>query len=437
MVEELGDGKKGNQLRNQLGKMLRDGKPVPLREVFVLEPRNNDRNRKQKDDKKGYRSEPAVAGRVLGGATIDLNEYAGPREPLVEWLRSPENPYFARAFVNRVWSSYFNVGIVNPPDDMSLANPPSNEPLLDYLSEGFIASGYDMKWLHREITASDAYQRAWQSNETNRRDESNFSRAVHRRLPAEVAYDAVAFATASESRIKEMLDDPSQRAIGVPGSGTRYRPRVGKTDASFALTVFGRSVRESNCDCDRSSEASLLQTVYLQNDGDVLKAVEAGKGTWIGDVRSSLGENESAKPAGKDDAGNSVQRTQQIRKRIAEIAGKAAELRRNGKGKEAKKLVAEVAELRRELAESERASRRKDRKEDPEESIDEAKRPADVSTNPAELVELAYLRTLSRLPSDGEIQDALAYVSSAESKHEGLRDLLWALLNTKEFVVNH
>jgi hypothetical protein len=340
--------------------------------------------------------------------------------------------------VNRVWSNYFNVGIVNPPDDMSLANPPSNRPLLDYLAEGFIASGYDMKWLHREIIASDAYQRSWQPNETNRQDESNFSRAVHRRLPAEVVYDAVAFATASDSRIAEMQKDPRQRAIGVPGSGTRYKPRIGKTDASFALTVFGRSIRESNCDCDRSSEASLLQTVYLQNDGDVLRAVEGTKGTWIGDVRAALGEAEKAKSdGGGENSEKSAERVRELRKRISEIARKAAELRKAGQGKEAKQLVGKVANLREQLAETERDVRRKDRTKDREIASDDSAPATDVPKNPTELVEQAYLRTLSRLPSDDETQDALAYMSSAETKTEGLRDLLWALLNTKEFVVNH
>jgi len=438
MVAELGDGKKGNQLRNELGKLLRNGTPVPMREVYVLEPRksNPNRSKKDKDDKKGNRNEPATAGRVLGGETIDLNDYADPREPLMEWLRSPENPYFAKAFVNRVWSNYFNVGIVNPPDDMNLANPPSNAPLLDHLAAGFIESGYDMKWLHREIIASDTYQRSWQPNETNRQDETNFSRAVHRRLPAEVAYDAVAFATASDERIREMQADPAQRAIGVPGSGTRYRPRIGRNDASFALTVFGRSVRESNCDCDRSSEASLLQTVYLQNDSDILKAIDSGNGTWIGDVQRALGETETKKPAGRDDDRMTPERLQQIRKRIAQIAREAAELRRNGKQKEAKALVKKVADLRQELAASERDVRRKDRGDD-NERFQPGSTAANVATKPAELVEQAYLRTLSRRPSESELHDALAYVSQAESVHAGISDVLWALLNTKEFVINH
>ena len=132
----------------------------------------------------------------------------------MEWIRSKDNPYFARAFVNRVWANYFGVGIVNPPDDMNLANPPSNAALLDYLADGFVDHEFDMKWLHREITGSLAYQRSWQANETNRLDERNFSRAVVRRLPAEVLIDAVTLATGNSKVLARASTEVDDRAIG-------------------------------------------------------------------------------------------------------------------------------------------------------------------------------------------------------------------------------
>ena len=154
----------------------------------------------------------------------------------MDWLRAPENPYFAQAFVNRVWATYFNVGIVDPPDDMSLGNPPSNKPLLDYLAQGFIEHDFDMQWLHREIVSSDTYQRSWQPNDTNRSDQRNFSRAVPRRLPAEVTYDAIQYAAASDARVEQMQKDLAGRAVLIPGSGTRY---LGSNrEAQYALTIF-------------------------------------------------------------------------------------------------------------------------------------------------------------------------------------------------------
>src|SRR5262249_6378929 len=152
--------------------------------------------------------------KLLGGEEVLASRYDDPRQPLMDWLRQDDNPYFARAFVNRVWAGYFNVGLIDPPDDLNLANPPSNPALLDYLAQGFVQSGYDMKWLHRTIATSQTYQRGWQPNDTNRHDERNVSHSVVRRLPAEVAYDALVHATASDEALRALARDPvSTRAI--------------------------------------------------------------------------------------------------------------------------------------------------------------------------------------------------------------------------------
>src|SRR5690606_37459959 len=180
MIGELGvESVRGGELRRELTNLLRDGKTVPFPEVYTRPGRANAsagrRNR-------GRNNNAVEQARLLGGETINLAVLEDPREPLMEWLRSQDNPLFARAFVNRVWASYFNRGIVEPTDDLSLANPPSNEALLDYLARGFIDSGYDMKWVHRTIANSDTYQRSWQPNQTNPHDERNFSRALPPRI---------------------------------------------------------------------------------------------------------------------------------------------------------------------------------------------------------------------------------------------------------------
>ena len=186
---DLGD-KKGNQLRREFPRLINEGKTVPFQEVYSTKARargnNNNRNKKSRKPKRPT----SVTAKLLGGETVDLTKYEDAREPLMAWLRAKDNPYFAKAFVNRVWAGYFKVGIVNPPDDLSLANPPCNKALLDYLAQGFIDHGFDMKWVHREIANSRTYQLTWKPNETNRLDEINFSHQVPRRLPAESAYDA-------------------------------------------------------------------------------------------------------------------------------------------------------------------------------------------------------------------------------------------------------
>jgi hypothetical protein len=350
MIEELElDEKKlkGNDRSKTLAALLKKGRTVPFGETYVDLGRLGAKRRE-----KG-KAANEVRAKLLGGDEIALTGRDDPREAVMRWLRDPTNPYFARAFVNRVWANYFHAGIVEPPDDMSLANPPSNAPLLDYLTREFIAHEFDMKWLHRVICNSDTYQRSWETNATNRNDERNFSRAVPRRLPAEVAYDAISRATASDARASEYLDSSAGRAIGIPGASGRS-DRGGNNGARFALHVFGRSTRESNCDCDRSMEASLLQTVYLQNDASVLSAIADTKDSWAHQV--------------------------------------GREVTRAGEG--------------------------------------------DLSTIDR-WIDQAFLRTLSRHPTAQDLERCRAYFVDSRSARDGLSGLLWALLNTKEFIVNH
>jgi hypothetical protein len=377
---------KGNQLTNRLQQLLREGKTVPFPEVVV-----------QKTPA-GRRGSPAVTARVLGGEAIDLSQVEDPRVPLMAWLRDPQNPYFARAFVNRVWANYFNVGIVQPPDDMSLGNPPSNGPLLDYLARGFIEHGFDMKWVHREICNSRTYQLSWQPNETNVRDERNFARAVPRRLPAEVAVDAVTMALASDERAASFAYDLTGRAIAIPGANARANQGANARDTGFALQVFGRSIRESNCDCDRSMEASLLQTVFLHNDQAVLQALEQPR-SWIGQLTQAQAQR-------------SEDETSRERQRLEAALRRA---KRKGNPDEVRELESQLAGL---------------------------KRPAGSGSggllaDPPSLVRQAYLRTLSRYPTPEETQRCLVYLAQAESPAAGAKGLLWALINTKEFIVNH
>ena len=154
--------------------------------------------------------------------------------------------------VNRVWASYFNVGIIQPTDDLNQAHPPSNPELLDYLTNAFVEHGYDLKWLQREILNSRTYQLSWQPNDTNRLDERNFSHAIPRRLPAEVAYDALRLATAGNEEWKAAAEHPIDRAIGLDIAGG---PKTGQAAAGnnrYALAVFGKPRRLTNCDCERS-----------------------------------------------------------------------------------------------------------------------------------------------------------------------------------------
>jgi len=412
LLEELGlNNKKLNngERRKRIAAALENGKTVPFPEVYVGAPRGP-RNQKKNKNRKGAR--PAPTAKLLGAEVVTLTKDSDPRQALMDWLRHEDNPYFARAFVNRVWANYFNVGIVNPPDDLSLANPPSNKPLLDYLTQGFLDNNFDMKWLHREIANSRTYQLTWKPNETNRQDERNFSRAVPRRLPAEVAYDAIKQAMASDTQIEEVNKTLEGRGIKIASSGQRYN-----RNQSYALTVFGRSTRESNCDCDRSEDASLLQTVYRQNDAEVLQMLDARKISWIDQVASENKLTNNARNNGRKAPKNFRQVMQSYQKRLAK-------LRKSGDKKAVAALVQKIA-----------AYRRKAGVPDPKGAQDA--KPAKAEVNAEALATQAYLRTLSRYPSDEELARSVKHIEESDDTLNGVRGLLWALVNTKEFIVNH
>jgi hypothetical protein len=399
-------GKNGNQLAGLLRDQAAKGKVVPFRELYVPAPRADNRPAR-KDNDKGKRQQ-AVAGRtakVLGGDEITIDQLDDPRTAVMDWMRAPENPYFAKAFVNRVWASYFHRGLVEPADDLSLANPPSSAEVLDHLADGFRASGFDMKWVHREIANSRTYQLSWQPNETNKFDERNFSRAVPRRVPAEVAYDAVRTATMSDQEAAKMLGEVKGRAIADP----IVTPQANR--GNYALTVFGRSIRESNCDCDRSMEPSLLQTVFLQNDQELLDMIDR-RGGWIDQMLRSSGDKSSD--------------VAEDRKQIERQIDRLEEGLKKAKASDNEKRIKQAEELL--------SAAKKRAKELQQVNAEPVKADADRM---AEIVEQAYLRTVNRPPTDVEQKRAAAYFQEAGDVKAGARDLLWALLNTKEFVVNH
>ncbi len=188
----------------------------------------------------------------------------GSRRALVSnWITSEQNPYFARSFVNRLWSYFFGIGIIDPVDDIRASNPPSNPALLDRLTRGFIASGFDARKLMRLIVTSRTYQHSVKASKWNEDDNVNFSHSLARRLPAETLFDAIHRASGSLARLPGQR--PGSRAVELPG------PEV-KLGDNF-LDLFGRPPRESACECERGSGMSLGQALNLVNGPTVAGAI--------------------------------------------------------------------------------------------------------------------------------------------------------------------
>jgi hypothetical protein len=268
-----------------------------------------------------------------------------PRERVMAWLRQPDNPYFARAVVNRVWAHYLGRGIIDPPDQLSPLNPATHPELLDELCRSFIENKYDLKWLHRTIAGCRTYQQSAKTNATNRLDTANYASSYLRRLPAEVLVDALNHATGGgETYPAELRLPPGTKAMEVAGSTGGEKERA---SLAYALQIFGRPLRspEVQCDCERDSTPTVVQTLFLANHP-------------------------------------------RVRDKISRPDGRLAQIIK------------------------------------------------DYETDDKRIEEV-YLWTLSRLPTAEERQTCLTYLKESPSSERGLQDVMWSLLNTREFLLNH
>jgi hypothetical protein len=197
------------------------------------------------------RSGQPVAPKFLGGPVAVISPHEDRREVLTHWLTSADNPFFARAAVNRIWFHLFGRGIVDPVDDLRSTNPPSNDELLAALTADFIRHGFDRKHLIRTIMKSRTYQLSSQTNSSNAEDEKYFAHARVRLLQAEQLLDAIGAATGS-----------AEKFSGLP-LGT---PAVALPDGEFRhpfLAAFGRPARAMACACERDADTNLGQALQL------------------------------------------------------------------------------------------------------------------------------------------------------------------------------
>ncbi len=204
----------------------------------------------------------------LGTPPPALTSDDDPRVSLADWLGSKNNPFFARALVNRYWKHFLNRGLVEPEDDMRDTNPATNPELLDALARNFIQSGYDLKGLVRTICRSQTYQLSAFPNEHNQVDKQLYSRYYPKRLTAEVLYDAVHQVAKADSKFE-----------GLPaGTHALQLPDNSFNANSYFLTVFGRPDSATPCECERSQDASLAQCLHLLNSKELQEKISSDKG---------------------------------------------------------------------------------------------------------------------------------------------------------------
>jgi len=220
-----------------------------------------------KDPRAGHTPKP----RLLGVADcIDDNQDR--LDELAQWITSPQNPFFAKAQVNRVWFHLMGRGIVDPIDDFRATNPPSHPALLDALAKDFVDHHYDVRYIIKLIMASRTYALSAEPNDTNAGDESNFSHMIARRLTAEQLLDA-------QHQVADVPEEftgypKGMRAGQIPGvrvvaAGGRRGGRPSMAD-NFLVT-FGKPPRLLVCECERSTDTTLGQTFQLISGPELSK----------------------------------------------------------------------------------------------------------------------------------------------------------------------
>ena len=270
----------------------------------------------------------------LDGEAIDISPNDDPRVHLAQWMVDPQNPFFAKSLANRYWKHFMGRGLVEPEDDMRVTNPPSNPALMDALAYEFKASGYDLKALVRLIVQSNTYSFSSDPIATNIEDRRSYSRYYPKRLNAEVLLDAVDTVTQTPTAFQSM--PAGTRAVALPDTGF----------GSYFLTVFGRPESTTACECERSQESNLAQSLHLLN-------------------------------------------SEEIQGKLAADVGRAA------------KMAAEA-----------------------------------VDQDEPGITRL-YQIALARKPTEQELKSVLEYVRGKENRRAAMEDVIWSLINSKEFLFNH
>jgi hypothetical protein len=271
--------------------------------------------------------------KYLDGKEGKFTPEEDPRHALVDWMAKPDNPFFARALVNRMWGHFLGRGLYHEVDDQRETNPSSNPELLDALAADFIRHKLDVKHIIRTIVNSRVYQLSSEPTPHNQNDRQNYARYYARRMPAEVFLDAINQATGTKGGFSGV--SANARAVDLPHEGF----------GSYFLDTFDRPRRVTGCECERSSGATLAQVLLLANSDEIESKIAASDG------------------------------------RLARLL--------------------------------------------------KAKKPI------PEMIEELYLTTYSRQPTAEEMRRTLAHVEEATNKQHALEDVLWAIVNTKEFMFNH
>jgi hypothetical protein len=231
-------------------------------------------------DHKHPRTGELVPAMALGAGKASFENVADRRQVLAAWMASPDNPFSAKAIVNRVWAHYLGRGLVEPIDDLRATNPAVNEPLMEALVAHLKEVKYNLKAFTKTLLMSQTYQLSSATNEGNIDDTQHFSHARPKAIPAEVLLDALSQVTGI-----------SEKFNGWP-EGYRSIQVWDNRMPSYFFRIFGRPVRASVCECERSNEPSISQALHLLNSPEINEKISHKRGVARKLATSTLSTDE-------------------------------------------------------------------------------------------------------------------------------------------------
>ena len=209
-----------------------------------------------------------VQPKPLDGAVTALEPGADPRRKLADWLTAPENPWFAKNVVNRIWYWLLGRGIVHEPDDMRPTNPPENPALLEYLEKELVGHHYDLKHIYRLVLNSKTYQLSSEPGPLNEKDLAHFSHYQARRLTAEQILDALSQIVESPSRFRLFRRPNTAPDTAIPPDVKAAQIAEG-SESSLLAAMFGRPARATGLESERSAEVGEFHVQFFVNSGEL------------------------------------------------------------------------------------------------------------------------------------------------------------------------
>jgi hypothetical protein len=277
-------------------------------------------------------SDEVVPPKFLDGKELSADSGIARRVQLADWITSPDNPYFARATVNRAWSILFGYGLVDPVDDFGEHNPPSHPQLLDELAADFVAHDFNIRRLFRVLANTRAYHLTSEVIAGESVDPRLFSRMSVKSLSPEQVYDCLSEAV----RLRE--------AVGNTGATSAFGRQLDQRKQAFLAKFEAPALRRTEF------QSGIPQALTMMNGQFLVDATDVNRS----DILAAL--------------------------------------------------------------------------------ID-----ASFFTN-EERVEVLFLSTMARFPTKAERKRFVAYVETGgptKDSKKALSDVLWALLNSSEFMLNH